>query len=177
MKEIELKNGDRLFIAKAQKEDAKGIIEYLNIVGGESDNLLFGKNEFKMAVEQEKNYLDSLESLPTSIMLCGKIGGKIASVCSISAPSRERIAHTSEMAVSVKKEYWGMGIATAMMSELIDFARQTSKIEIIHLGVRAQNKNAIHLYKKFGFEEIGIYKNFFKIDDRYYDEILMNLYL
>jgi len=36
---------------------------------------------------------------------------------------------------------------------------------------------AIKLYEKLGFEKIGLYKNFFKIDGNYYDEILMNLYL
>lgn len=35
-----------LLINKAQRADAFRIVEYLNIVGGESDNLLFGANEF-----------------------------------------------------------------------------------------------------------------------------------
>ena len=50
-------------------------------------------------------------------------------------------------------------------------------MQVIHLGVKADNENAIKLYKKLGFEKIGVYKNFFKINGIYYDEILMNLYL
>lgn len=37
MKEIKLKNGEIAIIRSATKEDAKAMIEYLNIIGGESD--------------------------------------------------------------------------------------------------------------------------------------------
>ena len=63
------------------------------------------------------------------------------------------------------------------MKELIEFAKMNGRTEIIHLGVKADNVNAIKLYKNMGFEEIGVYKKFFKINGLYYDEILMNLYL
>ena len=46
LKEIKLKNGQNLILRKANGNDAEKMIEYLNTVGGESDNLLFGKNEF-----------------------------------------------------------------------------------------------------------------------------------
>ena len=77
----------------------------------------------------------------------------------------------------IKKEYWNIGVGTELMKTLIDFAKTNGKTEIMHLGVKADNISAIKLYNKFGFEEIGIYKKFFKIDGIYYDEVLMNLYL
>jgi len=40
---MQLKNGKDLLIRKARKEDAYELIVYLNIVGGESDNLLCTK--------------------------------------------------------------------------------------------------------------------------------------
>lgn len=40
-----LKTGETLILRAPIEEDAKDMIEYLNIVGGESDNLLFGKDE------------------------------------------------------------------------------------------------------------------------------------
>lgn len=51
LKEIELNNGEALILRKPIVDDAKGIIEYFNIVGGESENLLFGKGEFRLTVE------------------------------------------------------------------------------------------------------------------------------
>jgi RimJ/RimL family protein N-acetyltransferase len=172
-----LKNGAELSIAKAVKEDAEAIIEYLNIVGGESDNLTFGKNGFSMSVENEENFIENIKDSTDSALFVGKIDGGIVCIGSISTPRRERLSHQSDIAISVKKAYWNIGIATELMKTLIDFAQKSGKIEIIHLGVKADNANAIKLYKNMGFEEIGIYKKFFKIDGAYYDEILMNLYL
>ncbi len=64
-----------------------------------------------------------------------------------------------------------------MMNELINFVKGNDITEIIHLGVNSNNVNAISLYKKLGFIEIGRYERFFKFNDSYGDEILMNLYL
>lgn len=177
MKSVILKNGKELIIDKAKKEDAKDIIEYLNIIGGESDNLLFGSDEFSLTVEQEEEIIESRESSQTSCLMIGRINGEVASIAMLTAPMRKRIAHTSEIAISVKKKFWNTGAGTGMLKEIIDFARNTKIITVIHLGVKAENENAIKLYEKLGFEKIGLYKNFFKIDGKYYDEILMNLYL
>lgn len=173
---MKLKNGQELIIAKAKPEDAKEIIEYLNIVGGESDNLLFGSNGFHMTVEQESNYIKNFNGSDKSCMLVGHIDGMIASVVSLSGFGRERIAHRGEIAVSVRKDYWNSGVGTAMMKELIQFAKDV-KIEVIGLEVKADNDRAIHLYEKLGFHKIGTYEKFFKIDGNYYDSELMNLYL
>ncbi len=174
---MELKNGLKLDIAQAVKADAEKIIEYLNIVGGESDNLLFGGGEFKISVKDEEDFIENISKSDTSALLIGKISGEIVSIASLNSSPRERIAHQADLAISVKKKYWNIGVATHMMAAAISFAKQNSKTEILHLGVKAENQNAIALYKKMGFEKIGEYKKFFKIDGKYYDEILMNLYL
>ncbi len=174
---MELKNGLILNIEKAKREDAAKIIEYLNQVGGESDNLLFGLNEFHVSVSDEENFIDKLAASTTSALLIGKTNDEVVSVATIMSPHRPRIAHQADISISVKKKYWNMGIATHMISELISFAKQNQITKILHLGVKAENTNAICLYEKMGFEKIGEYKNFFKIGDLYYNEILMNLYL
>lgn len=177
LKTIKLKDGMELLLRQPKVEDAEAMIEYLNIVGGESDNLLFGKNEFRLTVEQEREYLKNINDNDNALMLLGIIDNKIISVSQVSASNRKRIAHNSELAISVKKEYWGMGIGTAVMEELIDFARSSNTIKNISLGVKASNKKAQHLYEKLGFEKVGVHRNFFNIDGNYDDEILMDLYL
>ena len=44
-----LNNGKKLYIRQAKPEDAKKMIDYLNLVGGESNNLTFGKDEFLLS--------------------------------------------------------------------------------------------------------------------------------
>ena len=170
-------NGMELLISKATKDDAEAIIKYLNLVGGESDNLLFGKNGFHMDVESEEKFIENVNQSDKSALFVGKVNAEIVCVGSIQSPNRERISHQCDLAISVKRHFWNKGIGTELMKTLTNFAKQTKQIEIIHLGVRSDNINAIRLYKKMGFCEIGLYKNFFKINGEYADEILMNLYL
>ncbi|WP_313133705.1 GNAT family N-acetyltransferase [Anaerocolumna sp.] len=166
-----------ILIKKAVEEDAEAIINYLNIVGGESDNLLFGKNEFYMTIEEEQKFIKDFNGSLNSIMLLAKDNGNIVAVGSLSAFGRKRISHRGEIAISVKKEYWNKGIGSAMMKELIQFGREKAKLSVIQLTVKADNENAIQLYKKFGFKQIGYYEKFFHIDGKFYDAYFMNLYL
>lgn len=176
-KEVKLKNGMDLLIRNAEESDAEQMIIYLNIIGGESDNLLFGKNGFRLNVEQEREYLKNMKEDPNSVMLLAFLDGKIVSLAQIACSPRARIAHNGEVALSVKKEYWHMGIGKAQMEELIAFAKSNGTIRNVTLGVRAENVNAIKLYEKCGFTKVGVHKNFFNVDGKFYDEILMDLFL
>ena len=174
---VELKNGAELILRKATVDDANDIIEYLNIVGGESNNLLFGEDEFKLTIEQEKAYIENINKDKNSLMLLGVIDNRIVSVSQISSENRQRIGHNSELAISVIKEYWGNRVGSFVIEQLIKFAKDNKSIKNISLGVKEDNHNAIKLYKSHGFVEVGIHKNFFNINGDYYDEILMDLYI
>ena len=177
LNKIILKNGIELILREPTVEDAEGMVKYLNNVGGESDNLLFGKDEFRLTVEEEREYVKNVSNDANTLMILGIIDNNIVSVAQISAMSRKRIAHNCEIAISIKKEYWGMGIGSAVMAELINFAKAHENIKIISLGVKASNKTGIKLYEKFGFERVGMHKNFFNINGEFDDEYLMDLYL
>ena len=77
---VKTKNGKELILRKPIKEDAKNIIEYLNIVGGESDNLLFGAGEVKLSVEDEISFIESINKDNNSLMLIGLIDNEIVTV-------------------------------------------------------------------------------------------------
>lgn len=175
MAEYRLKNNQLLLIEEAVPADAAELIAYLNQVGGESDNLLFGENGFQMSVEAEEQFLNSMAKAQTSAMFVGRVEGEMVTVGSVSSAGRERIAHQGEIALTVKKKYWSQGIGTLMMQTFIDFAKANGVTKMLHLGVRADNGNAQKLYKKMGFTEYGRHPRFFKINDEYCDEILMCL--
>ena len=175
--EVQLKNGHSLTLRKPLEDDAEEIIQYLNIVGGESDNLRFGKNEFHLTVEEEREFIRRLNNDNSKLMILGLIENNIVGIAQISSSNMKRIAHNSEIAISVKKEYWRQGIGSMMIEQLIQFAKDQGKIKNISLGVKASNHNAIKLYEKFGFKKVGVHKNFFNINGEYDDKILMDLHI
>jgi len=166
-----------ILITKAMPEDAKEILEYLKKIGGETDNLTFGSEGLPISEETEKSYLEKLAVSTTSVMYVAKKDGKIVGNASFNGMPGERIKHRGEVAVSVLKCEWGQGIGSMLLEAIIDFAKNVARAEIISLEVRSDNERAIKLYKKYGFEKIGCFKGFFKIDGEYVDFDLMNLYL
>lgn len=58
------------------------------------------------------------------------------------------IADLPELIISVKKEYQRQGLGFKLLKEIIDNHSDKG----LRLGVHPENKKAISLYKKFGFE-------------------------
>lgn len=172
-----LKNGQTLLLREAVPDDAPRVLAYLNRVGGESDNLLFGKDGFPMPVERERAFLESQRKEEKSIMLAGFVGEELVAIASCDAlTARERVSHRASLSVTVGKGFWGLGIGRKAMEALIAFAKGAG-LEVLQLEVRADNERAVALYEHMGFEKMGLYKKFMKVDGRDFDAWYMNLYL
>lgn len=172
-----MKRYQEIEIRKAKPDDAEKMIEYLNRIGGESTNLLFGENEFHLTVEEEKVFLQNTNTTNHSSMMLALIGNEIVAIGSILSMKRKRLDHIAEISVSVSKETWNQGVGTLLMKALIKFAKESPTIEIISLDVKTDNTYAIQMYEKLGFVRVGMFEKMIKIDSTYYDVQTMNLYL
>lgn len=63
--------------------------------------------------------------------------------------------------LAILDKYQGLGLATT----LIEYSLKNLEKKSLQLEVRSSNKKAINLYKKFGFEEIKILKNYYESED------------
>lgn len=150
-------------IEKAIPSDAAKLLKYLKQVGGETDNLTFGPEGMPFSVEAEAEFISSMENSIDNIMLLAKSDDKIVGCASLNRLPR-RMKHRGDFAISVAKDYWNKGIGSQLLNNIIAFAKEND-FEVIDLQVRGDNKSAIHLYEKHGFEKIGEHPAFFKIDD------------
>jgi len=161
---------------EAESSDAAALLDYMKQVGSESDNLSFGAEGLSFTAEQEAAILESIKTNPRSIMLLAFDGNEIVGNASIHGSTRPRFSHRYELALTVRRSYWGQGIGSGLMERLIAFAKEIGA-EVVSLEVRSDNDRAIALYRKFGFEKFGTYRKFFKFGEAYFDADYMNLYL
>ena len=162
---------------EAEPSDAGKFLDYSKRVGKESDNLTFGDEGLPFSISQTADYIRKFSGNPNGAMILAYDEGELVGSGVVSTvSSRPRFAHRRELAITVRKDYWGKGIGTGLMKLLIDFCKK-SDAEVIELQVRSDNERAIGLYKKFGFEKIGTYKKYFVIDGKDIDADFMNLYL
>lgn len=164
---------ENIEIREALAEEAGKLIEYMKIVGGETENLTFGEEGLPITIEQEEQFLNSIHEDKKSVQLIACKSGEIIGDGGINGLPR-RMCHRAELGISVKRKYWNSGIGSRIMEELIKYAK-ANEIEILNLEVRKDNVNAIHLYEKFGFKHIGTSPAFFKMDGEYVDFELMYL--
>ena len=88
------------------------------------------------------------------------------------------VSHIASLTIVVHEGFQTQGVGTAIVEDLISWAKKSPKIEKIQLNVRDTNEKAIGLYKKLGFKEEGRLLKRVKISDDYYlDDILMGLWV
>lgn len=175
MKKLILRDGRELIIRKAVIPDAPRMVQYLSVIGGESDNLTFGLNEFEISVDKEELIIESMNSKDNSIMIIGEIGDQIASMLSMACGTRPRTRHVGEFGITVRKPFWGLGIGDAMLDYMIEWSRNTHIVRKINLRARVDNNKAIALYKKHGFMEEGVATRDLYINGSFIDSIIMGL--
>lgn len=161
---------------EAEVSDALGLIKHLATVGGETDNLSFSGETFRISEEKEAKFIERFKKSKTDVMLVAVYNNEIIGNAIIERNRIARYNHRAELSITVVKKYWSMGVGSVLMSMLIDFCKSTG-VEIIYLEVRSDNERGISLYNKFGFEKIGVYENFFKIGKEYHNADLMVLNL
>ncbi|NBI90182.1 GNAT family N-acetyltransferase [Lachnospiraceae bacterium] len=164
---------ENIEIRELLPEDAEKMIEYLKKIGGETNNLTFGKEGLPITIEQEREFLlqshISRQSVQYGAWECGEIIGH----GNLSGFPR-RMGHRAEMSLAIVKSHWNKGIGSMVMEKIIEYARQ-NEVEIIQLEVRCDNENAIHVYEKYGFQHIGTIPAYFKIGNTYFDFEMMYL--
>ena len=172
-----LADGRVLLIREAESEDARLVLDYVNGISGESDFLSFGPGEFDLTEPEEEEFLIRYRASANQIYLLGIIDDTVVSTLNFSGGRRPRVRHSGEFGISVRREYWGLGIGSLMLDALIEWARETGIVKKINLRVRTDNRRAIRLYESKGFEIEGTSRKEILLNGRYYDHHWMGLEL
>lgn len=175
MKTICLRNGKEVIIREALQKDAQSMIDFYNVVGGETDFLSFGKNEFSMSLHDYENFIESASTDNTSIILLATMDDEIISIASITSSPKARTKHVGTLGIVIAEERCGFGLGRMLMDELIEWARLNGTTKKIHLVTREDNDKAIELYKKVGFKEEGLLQQDTYINGEYYNTLIMGL--
>lgn len=172
-----LKTGEKLLIRDAQAKDAASLLKYVNCVGGETEFLTFGKDEFNKTEVEEVAIIEEHKKALNKIFILAELNEEIVGVLVVGANAKARQKHSGEFGVSVRKSEWGKGIGAALIQAMLDWAKISKGLRKINLSVQVNNEAAIKLYEKFGFEKEGLVKRDLCIDGIFYDAYVMGLLL
>lgn len=178
-KVLELKNGEKVVLRHLKKSDVEGIWNNFNDVIEEGIYLpVF--YPVRTQIEKESWYHNIKKE--NEICVIAEIPeisppDNIIGHCEISNSEWDAASHVGLLGIIIKKNYRDLSIGRNLIDMTIKESKKLNHKEKIILSCFSTNKRAIHLYKKLGFRIVGIRKNQFYIDLKYYDEILMELWI
>ncbi|AXH12796.1 GNAT family N-acetyltransferase [Halarcobacter bivalviorum] len=129
-------------ISRASKEDIKRLFEI--------ENSLFKDDIFALKLSSFYYHIKS------SIIYKVKIGETVGYILWLKRKNFFRL-----YSLAILDKYQGLGLA----SSLIEYSLKNLEKKPLQLEVRISNKKAIMLYKKFGFKEVKILKEYYKDED------------
>jgi len=100
--------------------------------------------------------------------------GRIAGHALLDPMPLQAILHVFRLTIVVHPGFTGQGIGTALLAELMDWAKRSPRVGKIELLVRATNQRAVHLYSKLGFIEEGRFHKRIRLPDgNFIDDLAM----
>lgn len=168
-KEFDL-NGRKLLLRNAVEDEAEMLLKYLKQVYAETPFLIQEPDEITFTIDDEKKYIKENNDSDSDLLLIGMLDGKHIGNCSLMGNHARRLKHRISLGIVLYLEYTGLGIGRIMIEEVCKIAKENG-IEQIELEVAANNRNAISLYEKLGFEKIATLPNNMKYSDGTYTDV------
>jgi len=105
--------------------------------------------------------------------LVAEVDGKVKGQMTLEVLTSPRRKHAARIGMAVSQEYQNKGIGYKLIEAAIDLSDNWLGITRIELGVFTDNKTAIKLYEKFGFEIEGCAKSYALRNGEYVDTYYM----
>jgi putative acetyltransferase len=74
--------------------------------------------------------------------------------------SRIRRSHAGNLGMGVATAWQGKGVGSKLLAAALDIADNWMNLQRVELSVYADNEAAIGLYRKFGFETEGLFRDY-----------------
>lgn len=149
--------------------DTKAMLVYLKTIMAETPYLSAYPDEIDMDEAAEAGFLKRMAEDPRVLWLSAyEKGGTVAGNFDLHPIGNvDRYAHRAALGIGLVREYWGSGLAPALMERMLAGAHRLG-YEQVELEVASENRRAIALYQKFGFEQTGTLPRFYKYRDGSY---------
>ena len=87
--------------------------------------------------------------------------------------TRIRRSHAGSFGMGVLPAWQGKGVGSKLLATALDIADNWMNLQRVELSVYADNEAAIGLYRKFGFETEGLFRDYAVRDGRLVDTLSM----
>jgi len=159
-------------IREILEADAEAYLALCNRLDEETTFRLYEPGERRTSPEQQRRMIRDVLAWDNSTILVAEKDGALIGCLEAYGGKFHRDWHSVYIAVGVLQTYSGKGVGTQLCIELERWAleREVNRLE---LTVMVNNRRAIALYQKMGFEIEGRKRHALRVDGLFVDEYLM----
>lgn len=154
---VRLRDGREVVVRSATVDDGAAVLAFAEAVSQESQRFIVSTpEEMRLTLEQERDWIASHASTAGALWLIAATDdGEVVGSLQCRSADRRRLAHVAKLGMTVREAWRGVGLGTAMMGRLIEWAEANPAVQKLNLAVFADNERAIRLYRRCGFMEEG----------------------
>jgi len=145
-------------LREAIPSDAEQLIETICFLNQETPYLVVSPHALNMSPETMASEIDYIYNQANQFILLAFNHDEIIGVATIVAEENDMFRHVGELGITIKKDYWGLGLGSVMIEEMLSLCAGNGIIKRVEINVQLRNSRAIHLYEKMGFVKEGIKK-------------------
>lgn len=171
---VRLSNSEHLYpmIRVLAKSDYQSYSS-LRSLGLKTEPTSFWASESQELPIRKARFLESL-AIKDNFILGYFYDGSLVSIAGFVRESHLKLKHKGFIwGVFTHPDYRGRGFGKQLMLALIDQAFKSQGLQQINLSTRTDNKAAINLYERLGFEKYGVEKHAAFVDGFFFDEVYM----
>lgn len=118
-------------------------------------------------------YLDPAAQLYNRWVITMKDDGK--PIGTIGFHKWSRISHRAEVGFDLTPGYWGKGLMTEALSEVVRYGFMMMGLNRIEALIYVENERSLRLVERLGFQQEGKLRDYFYQEGKYYDHYLYAL--
>ncbi|MDX2248493.1 MAG: GNAT family N-acetyltransferase [Bacteroidia bacterium] len=153
--------------------DAEAYLDLLSSIESESPYALLEPGERRTTIREQMAEIEAILARDNQTILVVEDGADLVGWLGAFGETYRRVEHNVLLGVGVHENYRRRGIGTWLFTEIEKWAWDQN-IRRMELLVLTQNKPAISLYRKMGFQIEGTKRESYLLNGEYLDEYLMS---
>lgn len=160
-------------VREAIPSDSARLVALFRALYSETNFMLFEPDEFTATEEQQARRIEEMSRSASGVMFVCETDNELIGAVFGNRGIARRTRHSLYVVIGVLQAWVGRGVGRALLEALEGWARSRG-LHRLELTVDVENRRAIALYEKCGFEREGVKRHSRRIEGRYSDELYMS---
>lgn len=162
-----------MHVREATPSDSARLVALVRTLYEQTSFMLFEPDEFTITEEQQARRMEEVARSESGVMFVCEADDELIGVVFGNRGIARRTRHSIYIVIGVLQAWVGRGVGRALLEALENWARSRG-LHRLELTVDVDNRRAIALYEKCGFEREGVKRHSRRVDGRYSDELYMS---